>query len=102
MFVVELFLPLDMPDGTAIPGSTFDRIKAELTFRFGGITAFLKSPADGAWQASSRAIVHDRVAVFEIMVDNVDVEWWRAYRQKLEAELNQQEVLARLYQVTKL
>ena len=102
MFVVELFLPLEKPDGTPIPAATFERIKSELTERFGGVTAFLQSPAEGAWKPRSRAVIHDRVAIFEVMVDDVDTAWWRAYRQALEVELEQEQVLARLYQVTVL
>jgi hypothetical protein len=102
MFVVELFIPLEKPDGTPTPPETLERIKSELTERFGGVTAFLQSPAEGAWKPKSRAIIHDRVAIFEVMVRDVDTVWWRGYRQQLEAELEQEQILARLYQVTVL
>ena len=102
MFVVELFLPLERPDGTPVPVQLFERVKAELTDRFGGVTSFLKSPAEGAWKPRSREVIHDRVAIFEVMVDDVDTAWWRSYRQSLEVELEQEQVLARLYQVTVL
>lgn len=102
MFVVELFLPLENPDGISIPSGTFDRIKSELTYRFGGVTAFLQSPAEGAWKPSSRAVIHDRVAIFEVMVCDVDTAWWRVYREGLEKELGQEQILARVHQVTVL
>lgn len=102
MFVVELFLPLEKPDGSTIPGETFERIKSELTNRFGGVTAFLQSPAEGAWKPSSDQVVHDRVATFEVMVDDVDTKWWHDYRRGLEVEFEQEQILARLYQVTVL
>lgn len=102
MFVVELFLPLETPQGRPIPAETFERIKAELTDRFGGVTAFLRSPAEGAWKPSEGGVVHDRVAIFEVMVQDVDTSWWRAYRHGLEREFEQEQILARLYQVTVL
>ena len=102
MFVVELFIPLEKPDGTPTPAATLERIKSQLTDRFGGVTAFLQSPAEGAWKPESRAIIHDRVAIFEVMVRDVDTAWWRGYRQQLETELEQEQILARLYQVTVL
>ena len=43
MFVVELFLPLEKPDGSAVPTQVFERIKTELTTRFGGVTAHLRA-----------------------------------------------------------
>lgn len=102
MFVVELFLPLQTSDGEPVPATTFDRIKSELTDRFGGVTAFLRSPADGAWKPSKGSVVHDQVAIFEVMVNDVDTAWWHDYRRSLEVELQQERILARLYQVTVL
>lgn len=102
MFVVELFLPLETSSGKPVPAETFERIKAELTDRFGGVTAFLRSPADGAWKPSEGTVVHDQVTIFEVMVNDVDTAWWHRYRKALEVELEQERILARLYQVTVL
>jgi len=102
MFVVELFLPVEKPDGTPIPAPTFERIQQELTERFGGVTAFLQSPAVGAWKPRAAGVVHDRIVVFETMVQDIDTNWWRDYRHQLEAEFEQEQILARLYQVTVL
>jgi hypothetical protein len=102
MFVVELFLPLETSDGRSIPSETFERIKTELTERFGGVTSFLRSPAEGAWKPSGGSVVHDQVAIFEVMVEDVDTAWWHQYRKGLEREFDQAQILARLYQVTVL
>jgi hypothetical protein len=102
MFVVELFLPLEKNDGSAVPVQTFDRIKAELTDRFGGVTAFVRAPAEGAWRPSHGRVVKDRVVVFEVMVEQIETAWWRAYRSTLEHELQQEQVLMRAYEVTVL
>jgi len=101
-FLVELFIPLNTPDGIVVPASTLERIKEELTDRFGGVTAFLQSPADGCWKPLSRAVVHDQIAVFEIMTDDADHLWWSSYRKALETELRQEVILARLHQVVLL
>ena len=102
MFVVEVFVPLDKPDGTAVRPEVFERIKGELTERFGGVTAYLQSPAVGAWKPQEADVVHDRVVIFEVMVEDVDTAWWRQYRHQLETELEQYQILARLHQVTVL
>ncbi len=52
MFVVQIYLQLELPDGALIPPDVFERTKAELTDRFGGVTSFLQSPAEGAWKPS--------------------------------------------------
>ena len=102
MFVVELFIPLEKPDGTAVPVNVFERIKTELTERFGGVTAHLQSPAEGAWKPEAEDVIHDRIAIFEVMVEDVDTAWWRDHRHRLEVELDQHRILARLHQVTVL
>lgn len=102
MFVVQIYLPLEKPDGTMVPATVYERVKAELTDRFGGVTAFLQSPADGAWKPTGGEAVHDRIAIFEVMVSDVDTVWWREYREALETELDQHQILVRLYQVTLL
>jgi hypothetical protein len=102
VFVVELFLPLETSAGKPVSPATFERIKSELTDRFGGVTAFLRSPADGAWKPAEGSVVHDQVVIFEVMVSDVDTAWWHRYRKTLEIELEQERILARLYQVTVL
>ncbi|MGV3491303.1 MAG: hypothetical protein ACO1OG_08270 [Devosia sp.] len=102
MFVVQIYLPLETPDGVLVPANVFERTRDELTERFGGVTAFLQSPAEGAWKPQSGAAIHDRIAIFEVMVSDVDTAWWRQYREGLEAELQQQRILMRLFQVTLL
>jgi len=102
MFVVELFLPLEKPDGSAVPTQVFERIKTELTTRFGGVTAHLQSPAEGAWKPEAADVISERIVIFEVMVEDVDTAWWREYRHELETELDQHRILARLHQVTVL
>lgn len=102
MFVVELFVPLDLPGGQPTPAATLDRIKAKLTERFGGVTAYLHSPAEGAWKPGPDAVVEDRVVRFEVMVDTVDKAWWQGFREALEEELEQDRILARVFEVTLL
>ena len=49
MFLIEFFLPTSDNDGSPFPRDEFDRIRRELTERFGGVTAFTRSPATGLW-----------------------------------------------------
>lgn len=102
MFLIELLLPLNGRDGRPLDRSVFDRLKTELTDRFGGVTAFLQAPAEGVWESPISGTVEDRVAVFQVMVNDVDVEWWRSCRQDLERELDQEEILVRSLYVTKI
>ena len=48
MYLVQLLLPLYDNANTRFPRETFDHVRQELTDRFGGVTAFLRSPEKGS------------------------------------------------------
>ena len=63
--LVQLLLPIHLPDGSAVPPEAFARVRVELTERFGGVTAYSRSPATGLWKPSrdgdrTRPGDHDR------------------------------------------
>lgn len=100
--LVQLFLPLRDNAGDALPQPLYHRVRAELTERFGGVTAFIRSPAVGAWEDDRGAVQRDDVVLFEVMADNVDHGWWAAYREDLQRRFQQDEVLIRASAVERL
>lgn len=95
MHLIEILLPTYGPTGERFPNETFDRVRAELTDRFGGVTAFLLSPAFGQWRDEKGELQHDDIAIFEVMAENLDREWWRVYREQLERRFQQTEIVVR-------
>jgi hypothetical protein len=100
MYLIELFIP--------VPSTPLDRgteglemIQRELTERFGGVTAYVNSPAKGLWDGG-QSPEEDRVIVIEVMVEDLDRAWWRQYRRKLEDLLQQKELLVRAHQTERL
>ena len=49
MHLIRLLLPLYDNDGNRFPAGLLDQVFDELTAKFGGITAYQRSPAEGAW-----------------------------------------------------
>lgn len=98
MFLVELLLPLYRNDGDRQPASLFEEVKEELADRFGGLTAFTRSPAQGVWETDG-GDSHDEIVIFEVMADALDRGWWRDYRRRLEARFHQQEIIVRAREV---
>jgi hypothetical protein len=100
MHLVQLFIPaalqatIDVEDVIAI-------VQREMTERYGGVTAYLNSPAKGLWSNGGNA-EEDDVIVIEVMVDNLDRTWWHQYRRKLEQLLKQDELLVRALPVETL
>ena len=94
--LIQILLPITANDGSPLPNAMFTRVRAELTERFGGVTAYSRSPATGLWKRDENdAIERDQVIMVEVVVDVFDKDWWAGYREQLEARFGQEEVHAR-------
>jgi hypothetical protein len=102
MHLVEFLLPTFDNEGRRFPKDGFDRVRQELIERFGGVTAFLRSPATGLWADEGGQVRRDDLAIFEVMVDTLDRAWWRQYREQLERRFRQKEVVMRATEVERL
>src|SRR3954452_20432370 len=101
MHLVEILLPLRDNSGHAFGADKYAAVRQYLTERFGGMTAFTRSPAEGT-TAGDGGTVQDDIVVFEVMTETLDQEWWRAYRRQLEREFRQDEIVVRASAVTLL
>ena len=101
MHLVQLLLPLFDNDGQTFPDSTMRGIREELAARFGGFTAFSRTPAEGVWSKQG-SNVRDDIILVEVMVEELDVTWWRHFREELEQRLRQQSLVVRVFSVTRL
>ena len=95
MHLVQLLLPLYDNAGRRVPHESFALVRDELTELFGGVTAYLRSPAQGTWKERGGEVDRDEVVMCEVMVDRVDRGWWARYRARLEALFGQRELMVR-------
>jgi len=95
MFLVQMLLPLYAPGGEKFPQEYFSDVREELTGRFGGMTAYLRAPAEGTWRQAGGSIDRDEMVMCEVMVEELDRTWWSAYRKRLERRFDQQELVVR-------
>ncbi len=102
MHLVQIFLPLYDARGEAFARSLFDRVRGELTDVHGGVTAFVRSPAVGAWEDEAGRVQRDEVVLVEVMVAQLDHGWWARYRQQLEQRFDQDEILVRAMGIERL
>ena len=100
--LVELLLPLGDREGQRLPRALYDTTAAELTGRFGGLTAHARAPAAGLWEARSGRTERDDIVIYEVMVDELDPTWWTTYRRVLEARFAQDEVVIRAHEIRRL
>jgi hypothetical protein len=101
MHLIEILLPLRDAEGRRFGRAPFDKLREELIARFGGLTAFTRSPAEGLWQEGGERS-RDEIVVFEVMADWIDRSWWRAYRTELETRFRQDEIVIRASEIDRL
>ena len=102
MHLVQIFLPLYDNADEPFPRSLFDDARAELTDVFGGVTAFVRSPASGAWEDDRGKVQRDELVLLEVMAPQLDHGWWASYRARLEQRFRQDEVLVRAMRIERL
>jgi hypothetical protein len=102
MHLIQLLLPLQDGKGQPIDRKVFDELATELTERFGGLTAYTRAPATGLWEEDTGYTVRDQVVVYEVMADELNLDWWAALRQRLEIQLAQDELVVRTHEIRRL
>ncbi|WP_105432420.1 hypothetical protein [Neorhizobium sp. T6_25] len=94
--LVEILLPV-----IGNRESAYRNIRKQLTEKFGGVTFHANAPAEGLWKDGEETET-DKIIVVEVMVDEIDREWWRRYRQELEAAFEQEEIVIRATPIERL
>src|ERR1700712_5780834 len=91
MHLIEIFLPLSDNQGVPFAANRYSEVRYTLTSEFGGLTAFMRAPADGTEKNQGRER-RDELFVFEVMVDELDKSWWKVFRQQLETVFKQDQI----------
>jgi hypothetical protein len=99
MYMTQLLLPLWSNDGEQFPHALFEQVRDELVRKFGGLTAYTRTPASGLWQEKDGVTVHDDIIVYEVMVKNLDEDWWSSYRTELEQRFSQDKLVIRAHEI---
>ena len=73
--LIQLLLPTNGTAGAdGVP--PLAETRQELTERFKGLTAYLRSPAKGSWTAPDGHTEQDDVVMVEVVTDAFDRDWW--------------------------
>ena len=102
MHLIQVLLPLCDNQGNAFAPELFSSVRDELAQRFGGVTIYSRSPAEGIWQDEAEHAVHDEVILFEVMTEDLDRPWWTRFRRQQERRFEQEEVVIRAQAITRL
>lgn len=94
MHLVQILLPLFDNSGRSLPREEYERVRTELTERFGGLTVYTRAPAEGLWK-SENGESRDDIVIFEVMAETLDASWWHDYRHDLERRFRQEKIVIR-------
>jgi hypothetical protein len=95
MTLVQILLPMFDNAGQRFDRELYDAVGQELVDRFGGMTAYTRSPATGQWAQDGDEVVHDDIVVYEVMAEDLDRAWWGNYRRQLEMRFGQEALVIR-------
>jgi hypothetical protein len=101
MKLVQILLPVRDNRGRKFKRALYSGIHKELVQRFGGLTAYARSPARGLWN-SEGSTKHDDMVIVEVMTKRFDRAWWKKYRRYLERTFRQDQIILRAQEVTQL
>jgi hypothetical protein len=86
MHLVKILLPFNDNSGRPFAAEKYAAVRQHLTERFGGLTAFTRSPAQGTKTGGGKTVHH---VVFEVMTETLNAGWWKNYRLQLERDFRQ-------------
>jgi hypothetical protein len=100
--LVQLLLPLRDNTGIFFPAALYEQIRHELTDRFGGMTAYVRAPAEGTFETGSGEIMRDEIVIVEVMCEQLEEDFWRGYRAQLTELFAQEDLIVRALPMRRL
>jgi hypothetical protein len=91
-FLVQILLPHPSGEHGESREEDFARTRAELVERYDGVTAYLRSPGQGAWMGTDGRVDRDEVVMIEVVTELFDRAWWRAYARTLAGRFQQEAI----------
>jgi hypothetical protein len=100
-FLIEVLLPPKDNKNRRLPDAVFRHVQETFTRKFGGFTAFDRTPASGMNEQGG--LRHrDEIVIYEVLALSLEREWWSNYRVQLETEFQQDEVVIPAFAMERL
>jgi len=98
MHLIQILLPLYDNGGRKFGRAAYVGVKAQLSARFQGLTAYSRVAAEGLWRVG-KSVRRDDIIVYEVMAKSLNRNWWAKYRKHLEAVFRQESIIIRAQRV---
>lgn len=93
--LLQMLLPLYDNRGHAFSPKFYSAVKKKLAEKFGGVTMYAQAPASGLWKETADKLVKDQVVVYEVMTSAIDALFWKDYKEHLQKQFRQAELVIR-------
>jgi hypothetical protein len=94
MVLIQLLLPISAQEDAAAE-KLVAQTRAEIVERFGGVTAYVQTPAHGEWIAPGGRRDRDQLVMVEVVAPTFDRSWWRNYADTLARRFAQEAIHVR-------
>jgi len=102
MFLIQILLPLYDNNKQRFDKIFYNDIRNQLKEKFGGVTLYRNTPAEGLWKDERGKTNYDELITAEVMTEDLDKKWWQQYKHQLEQIFKQEEILIRVTKFEKL
>jgi hypothetical protein len=93
--LVQILLPSYDNAGQRFPARLYRAVETTLTEKFGGVTFYSRTAAEGTWKDKSGSEHRDDIVVVEVMVEALDRMWWSRFTQRVTSAFRQKELVVR-------
>jgi hypothetical protein len=99
VYLIQLLLPAIVAQPDDSSSDPVARTRRELVEAFGGLTAYLRTPAQGVWTSPEGGRERDDVVMVEVVAERFDRGWWRQYSDRLAQRFAQDAIHVRALQI---
>jgi hypothetical protein len=93
--LVQILLPSYDNAGRHFPARLYRAVEATLAEKFGGVTFYSRTAAEGTWTDKSGSEHRDDIVVVEVMVEVLDRAWWAGLTQRVKSAFRQKQLVVR-------
>jgi hypothetical protein len=97
--LIQVLLPARVSQHDQAEPDPVAKTRGELIETFGGLTAYLRTPALGVWTAPDGGHAQDEVVMVEVVAEHFDRAWWQEYSRRLARRFAQETIHVRAIQV---
>ncbi len=102
MHLIQIFLPLYDNNKQPFDPSLYEKLRTGLKEEFGGVSFFRNAPVEGLWKDETGKTNYDELIIAEVMISELNKDWWQQFKERLEQLFKQEEILIRSIVFNKL